>query len=242
MKPVPPAVRAVVSDRGYAPGLPDHPESYAVTEPGEVRAVAAAATAAEREGGFLCMCGQDPVVALYDAGGQCFRTVQVHRAELLEPSHPLSLPGRHRGAWAAAAPQPLREYAGRWARGESAGPGAVPPVPSVPPSSVFDWLGTPLAADCDAARLVARRAPLALLAQTPTEELAWGVRECGAAGLDGAVEFFASESFTSRHPKKRRVGATARDLLLRHARSRRPALLAVLERRVLRAPEDRITR
>ncbi|WP_177204451.1 MULTISPECIES: hypothetical protein, partial [unclassified Streptomyces] len=59
---------------------------------------------------------------------------------------------------------------------------------------------------------------------------------------DGAVEFFASEAFTSRRPKKRRVGATARDLLLRRAGSHRPALVAVLERRVLRAPEDRITR
>ncbi|WP_236244699.1 hypothetical protein [Streptomyces sp. CC210A] len=56
------------------------------------------------------------------------------------------------------------------------------------------------------------------------------------------MEFFASEAFTSRHPEKRRVGATARDLLLRRARSHRPTLVAVLERRVLRAPEDRIAR
>ncbi|KIF04205.1 hypothetical protein PL81_19995, partial [Streptomyces sp. RSD-27] len=75
-----------------------------------------------------------------------------------------------------------------------------------------------------------------------TEELAWAVRGTDRAGLEGAVRFFASEEFTTRHPKRRRVPETARDLLLRHARSHRPADLPVLERRLLRTPDDRIRR
>lgn len=76
----------------------------------------------------------------------------------------------------------------------------------------------------------------------PTDELAWAVRETDRAGLAGAVRFFTSEEFTTRHPKRRRVADTARDLLLRHARSHRPGDLPVLERRLLRAPEDRVRR
>ncbi|MFG3505883.1 MULTISPECIES: hypothetical protein [unclassified Streptomyces] len=56
------------------------------------------------------------------------------------------------------------------------------------------------------------------------------------------MEFFASAHFTARHPKKRRVDATVRDMLLRHARMRRPEHVTVLERRLLRTAEDRFRR
>lgn len=74
-----------------------------------------------------------------------------------------------------------------------------------------------------------------------TDTLAWAVREIDAAGPEGAVRFFVGEHFTVRHPKKRRVGATARDTVLRRALAR-PGRVAVLERRLLRAAEDRVRR
>ncbi len=122
--------------------------------------------------------------------------------------------------------------------------GAEEPAPpaAVPLSVALGWLGAVRQEPRDAAWLLAERAPMRLLAGAATAELAWAVRESDRAGLEGAVRFFASEEFTTRHPKRRRVPDTARDMLLRHARSHRPADLAVLERRLLRAPEDRIRR
>lgn len=112
----------------------------------------------------------------------------------------------------------------------------------MPPAVVFGWLGAVREEPRDAAWLLAERAPVRLLAGRSTEELAWAVRETDRTGLEGAVRFFAGEEFTTRHPKRRRVPDTARDLLLRHARGHRPADLPVLERRLLRAPEDRVRR
>ncbi|MFC0602885.1 hypothetical protein [Streptomyces palmae] len=240
MKPLSRTVRVVVSEHGHSSPLPDHPSSYEITDPGEVREVLATLEEAPRPApdDFVCMCGGEPSLALYDAGGQRIRSVHGHRPPLLDPARSHSLPLRHRAAWAAAAPPVVRDWAAARARGADAGPGTAPDAPL---GLVFSWLGTPWTGG-DAARLLARAAPLALLAAAATEELAWAVRQTDAAGLDGAVDFFAGEGFTTRHPKKRRVGATARDLLLRHARRHRPEHLPVLERRVLRAAEDRIRR
>ncbi|WKX68635.1 hypothetical protein [Streptomyces sp. XD-27] len=239
MKSVARTVRIVVTDHARPSLFPDHPSSYGITDPDEVRdLVAAVARVPPPAEDFVCMCQEEPKLMLYDAAGQRIGGFNGHWPELLDPAIPGSVPGRHRAAWAAAAPEALRAYAEGWARGETVRPGTAPPVPL---SIVFCWLGTPPAGG-DAARLLARRAPLALLEAATTDELAWAVRETNATGLDGAVDFFSSEAFTARHPKKRRVGATARDLLLRHARTRRPEHLAVLERRVLRAVEDRISR
>lgn len=243
----PRTVRIVVSDREHTAVLPGHPDTYEVTEPGEVREVTAALASELTPGveggqGFECMCLGEYGFALYDASGQQIRTVDRHGSlPLLDPGDPHSIPGRHRAAWAAAAPEPLRRYAREWARGEPPAPGTV----TVPLSLVFTWLGTAPAygrGGGDAARALARLAPLALLGAAQTDELAWAVRETDAAGLDGAVEFFASDHFTTRHPKKRRVGATARDRLLRCARMRRPEHIPVLERRLLPVTEDRIRR
>lgn len=239
MKPLSRTVRVVVNEYAHAPSLPEHPSSYEISEPGEVReVVAAVAEAPSPPGDFVCMCQEQPRIMLYEAAGQLVRSFEGLRPVLLDPASPGSLPGRHRAAWAAAAPEPLRAYAESWARGETVSPGD---ERAVPLSLVFRWLGTP-PSGLDAARLLARRAPLALLEAAKTEDLAWAVREADPTGLDGAVEFFASEAFTARHPKRRRVGGTARELLLRHARRRSPRHLAVLERRLLLAAEDHISR
>ncbi|GAA4932200.1 hypothetical protein ACFPM3_03750 [Streptomyces coeruleoprunus] len=240
MKPVSRTVRVVVSDHGHAGRLPHHPSSYEISDPHEVREVVAAVARSPRtaRADFVCMCREEPTLTLFEGAGRRIRDVHGRWPELLDPAVPHTIPRRHRTAWAAAAPEPLRQYAEGLAGGDDPAPGA---EPSVPPALVLSWLGASRA-DGDAARLLARRAPLALLEATPTEELAWAVRETDAAGLDGAVEFFASEGFTTRHPKKRRVGTTALELLLRHARRHRPDCLPVLERRVLRAAEDRISR
>ncbi|MGW7363396.1 hypothetical protein ACWGI8_08205, partial [Streptomyces sp. NPDC054841] len=219
MKPISRAVRIVVSDRARPSAFPGHPSSYEITDPDEVRElVAVLAEAPSPPGDFVCMCQEDYGLTLYDAADQRIRRYEGHWPELLDPADPGGIPGRHRAAWAAAAPEPLRAYAEGWARGETPGPGI---ARSAPLGLVFRWLGARPDGG-DAARVVARRAPLALLGAAATDELAWAVRETDAAGLDGAVDFFASEGFTGRHPKKRRVGATARELLLRHARTRRP--------------------
>ncbi|MGW6981794.1 hypothetical protein ACWGE1_20505 [Streptomyces sp. NPDC054932] len=156
---------------------------------------------------------------------------------LLDPAAPDGIPARHRARWVAAAPAQLRGYAEAMARGEE----PEPPT-GVSLATAFSWQGAAPHGRLDAASLLAERAPLRLLAGAPTAELAWAVRKTDRAGLDAAVRFFASEEFTTRHPKRRRVPDTARDLLLRHARSHRPGDLAVLERRLLRAPEDRVRR
>ncbi|MFF4423505.1 hypothetical protein ACFY04_22450 [Streptomyces sp. NPDC001549] len=210
---------------------PHHPRTYVISDAAEIGAVEEAGRPGDdlpADESFSCMCG----------GG--LRTdhhgPEVRR--LLDPLSPDGIPARHRARWVAAAPAGLREYAGALAAGEEE-----PRAPrGVPLGTVFGWLGAVREEPRDAAWLLAERAPERLLAGAPTEQLAWGVRETDRAGLDGAVRFFASEEFTTRHPKRRRVPDTARDLLLRHARSHRPADLPVLERRLLRAPEDRIRR
>ncbi|RSS41650.1 hypothetical protein EF912_31275 [Streptomyces sp. WAC07061] len=212
---------------------PHHPKSYEISDPAEIREVRSVRRiglqrAAAAGDAVLCTC--------WDHDGSAHPTPESNR--LLDPLSPEGIPARHRARWAAAAPEGLREYAEALARGEEA-----PPLPrGVPYAVVFGWLGAPRAEPRDAARLLAERAPRRLLAGVPTEELAWAVRETDRAGLEGAVRFFASEEFTTRHPKRRRVPDTARELLLRHARSHRPGDLAVLERRLLRTPDDRIRR
>ncbi|WP_351233676.1 hypothetical protein [Streptomyces sp. NPDC002133] len=239
MKPMARAVRIVVSDHARTSVFPAHPSSYEIIDPEEVRElVAVLVDAPMPPDDLVCMCQDESRLTLYDAAGQRIRRFHGNWPRLLDPADPGGIPGRHRAAWAAAAPGALREYAEGWARGDAPGAGS---VQGVRPAVVFGWLGKAPAGG-GAARLLARCAPLALLEAAVTEELAWAVRESDAVGLDGAVEFFASEGFTGRHPKKRRVGATARDMLLRHARTRRPEHLAVLERRVLQTAEDRIRR
>ncbi|MFD7440973.1 hypothetical protein [Streptomyces sp. NPDC059909] len=239
MKPITRAVRVVVSDRAQLSAFPGHPSSYEITDPDEVgELVAVLADAPDQPADFECMCQEERGLRPYDAAGQRIRSFEGHWPGLLDPADPGSVPGRQRAAWAAAAPEALWVYAEGWARGEVPEAGG---VRGVPLGLVLRWLAAPVGGR-GAARMVARLAPLALLEAATTEELAWAVRETDATGLDGAVEFFASEGSTARHPKKRRVGATARDLLLRHARTRRPEHLAVLERRVLRAVGDRISR
>ncbi|GGT15291.1 hypothetical protein [Streptomyces purpureus] len=240
MKPLSRAVRVVVTGRARASAdFPGHPETYEINDPDEIRELLAALPEERPEPhhDFICMCQEEPALTLYDAAGQRIRSLDPHLPGLLDPGRTDAIPGRHRAAWAAAAPEPLRGYAGRWARGEDPGPGA---VRSVPLRVVLGWLGAPRSRD--AAHLLARQAPTALLEAATTDELAWAVRESDAVALDAAVGFFASEGFTARHPKKRRVGPTARDMLLRHARRHRPEHVAVLERRMLTAPEDRIKR
>ncbi|MET9429694.1 MULTISPECIES: hypothetical protein [unclassified Streptomyces] len=242
MKSLSRAVRVVVSDPAPVPALPGHPASYGITDPAEVREVVAAVTAAEAARAattplFDCMCQDHPRLTLYDAGSQRIRTVGKPPSDLLGPTAPGAIPRRHRDAWASAAPEPLRPYARAWAEGDVPDPGT---ARSVPLEVVFGWLGSPRADD--AAHVLARLAPLALLTEAPTADLAWAVRRTDTTGLDGAVAFFASEHFTTRHPKKRRIGATARDLLLRHARTRHPDQVAVLQRRLLVAADDRVTR
>ncbi|MFG2999690.1 hypothetical protein [Streptomyces sp. NPDC048340] len=216
---------------------PHHPRTYTVSAPAEiaeVRAVSPYDPHAEHptdpyDGGPVgCMCQE----------GWCPPPATPELRRLLDPLSPDGIPARHRARWAAAAPAGLRAYAEALAGGE-----AEPDLPrGAPLSVVFSWLGGVRDEPRDAAWLLAERAPQRLLAGLPTEELAWGVRETDRAGLDAAVRFFASEEFTTRHPERRRVPDTARDLLLRHARSHRPGDLAVLERRLLRTPDDRVRR
>ncbi|MEU9179078.1 hypothetical protein AB0C90_19880 [Streptomyces sp. NPDC048550] len=244
MKPISRAVRAVVSSsRTDGQAHPHHPAEYGITDPEQVRELLATwpddTGAADH---FACMClGHEGRVTLYEASGQLVRTVHVSPSEpmahLLDPADADGIPGRHRTGWAQAAPAGLREYAGAMALGS-----APDNRPAVPLSVVFGWLGTPLPHEADAASVLAVEAPMRLLADEPTDELAWAVRESGRVGLEGAVRFFASEEFTTRHPKRRRVPDTARNLLLAHARSHRPTDLPVLERRLLRTPDDRVRR
>ncbi|WP_147419997.1 hypothetical protein [Streptomyces sp. WM6372] len=245
MKPTNRAVRAVVSTgptAGAGQRLPHHPAEYEIRDPGEIRELLAAwPQDTGSDGPFECMClGHDGRVTLYEAGGQSVRSVALSRAEplahLLDPAATEGVPSRHRSRWAQAAPARLRAYAGAVARGEEPG------RPGIPLALVFSWLGARRAQEADAASVLAVEAPVRLLADAPTAELAWAVRETDRGGLDGAVRFFARDEFTTRHPKRRRVPDTARDLLLRHARSHRPADLPVLERRLLRAPDDRVRR
>ncbi len=215
MKPVPPAVRAVVSDRGYAPGLPYHPESYAVTEPGEVRPWPPRRPRRSARAASCACAGRTPwspcTTRAVSASARCRCTVRSCWSRRTRCRCP--------GATAARGPPRHRSRCGSTralgARRERR-PGAVPPYRPYRRARSSTGSARPWPPTATQPGWWPGEAPLALLAQTPTEELAWGVRECGAVGLDGAVEFFASESFTSRHPKKRRVGATARDLLLRH--------------------------
>ncbi|MGZ9934068.1 hypothetical protein ACXNSR_29800 [Streptomyces sp. NC-S4] len=233
MNPTPRPQPLVIGDFSRSDGArhPHHPGTYVISDPAEIGAVESARRpVGDRpvDDTFECMCHEDLRADHH--------VPQVRR--LLDPLSPEGIPARHRARWVAAAPAELREYAGALAAGEEE-----PRAPhGVPPGTLFGWLGAVRDEPRDAAWLLAERAPGRLLAGTPTEQLAWGVRETDRAGLDGAVRFFASEEFTTRHPKRRRVPDTARDLLLRHARSHRPADLPVLERRLLRAPEDRIRR
>ncbi|MFE9930907.1 hypothetical protein [Streptomyces sp. NPDC005533] len=245
MKPTSRTVRIAVTDsrpgagRPQHPHHPHHPDAYEVVDRDEIAEVLALWPQGQAHDDFACMCHGGGGLSLYEAGGDRIRSAAPAgplRA-LFDPLDPAGLPARHRARWAAAAPEGLREYAADLARGAAPGPahGAAPAV-------VFGWLGAVREEPRDAAWLLAERAPVRLLAGRPTEELAWAVRETDRTGLEGAVRFFASEEFTTRHPKRRRVPDTARDLLLRYARSRRPEDLPVLERRLLRTPEDRVRR
>ncbi|MEU2393202.1 hypothetical protein [Streptomyces sp. NPDC007369] len=246
MKPISRAVHVRVSGvRTAEQRHPYHPAVYGIAAPEDIADVLAAwpADAAGPGEPFECMClDHDGSVSLYEAGGQLVRSARLARAEelahLLDPVAAHGIPARHRAAWVRAAPAPLQEYAEAMARGDA--PGG--PRPAVPLAVVLGWLGAPRDEPGDAASLLAEEAPLRLLAAAPTAELAWAVRETDRAGLDGAVRFFAGEHFTSRHPKRRRVPDTARNLLLAHARDRRPGELPVLERRLLRGAEDRVRR
>ncbi|WP_328928264.1 hypothetical protein OG429_29460 [Streptomyces sp. NBC_00190] len=209
---------------------PHHPRSYEIGDPAEAAEVRALQPPHREEGAdeFECMCWED--------SGRVVVTPEWIR--LLDPLSPDGIPARHRARWAAAAPAGLRAYAEALAAGEEE-----PDLPrGVPLGVVFSWMGAVRKEPRDAAWLLAERGPQRLLAGAATDELAWAVRETDRAGLEGAVRFFVSEEFTTRHPKRRRVGDTSRDLLLRHARSHRPQDLPVLERRLLRAPEDRVRR
>ncbi|MFD0380927.1 hypothetical protein [Streptomyces sp. NPDC127112] len=209
---------------------PHHPRTYEISDPEEIRAYRAVVRLGHE------LAGPDPVFC--SCGDDTGAHPSPERDRLLDPLSPEGIPARHRARWVAAAPAAVREYAGALAAGAEN-----PDLPrGVPPALVFGWLGAVREEPRDAAWLLAERGPSRLLAGLPTEELAWAVRETDRAGLEGAVRFFASEEFTTRHPKRRRVPDTARDRLLRHARGHRPADLPVLERRLLRTPDDRIRR
>ncbi|MEU3772815.1 hypothetical protein AB0F11_06320 [Streptomyces sp. NPDC032472] len=249
MKPISRTVRVSVRGAwGAGAGRPYHPAAYEVLDPADIADVLAAwpepaGGAGGSHGAFECMClGHDGAVTLYEASGQVVRSLVPARAEplahLLGPDAPDGIPARHRARWVRAAPAGLREYAEALA-GSGAADGH---RPAVPLAAVFGWLGAPRREPDDAASVLAEAAPLRLLADAPTADLAWAVRETDRAGLEGAVRFFAGEHFTGRHPKRRRVPDTARNLLLAHARSHRPGDLPVLERRLLRGAEDRVRR
>ncbi|MFZ3473619.1 hypothetical protein ACODT3_08130 [Streptomyces sp. 4.24] len=250
MTPTPsaPVVRVRVRDPKTRDG---HPSGYVITDAAELAEVLAVwpaepAPAPETgpetgwETGFGCMCRDRGAAPLDDPGDLSVRLVPQDRPEalarLLDPRSPDGIPARHRARWAAAAPEPLRVYAEALARGEDPAPAGLPPA------AAFSWQGSVREGPGDAAWLLAELAPQRLLAGASTGELARAVLETDRAGLDEAVRFFASEEFTTRHPKHRRVPDTARELLLRHARSHRPADLPVLERRLLRVPADRVRR
>lgn len=239
MKPISRTVRIAVTHAPADTDHPVHPAEYEILDRDEIAEVLAAWPPAEPHDGFECMCHGDGGVSLYEAGGDRIRSAAPTGPlrPLFDSRDPAGLPSRHRARWVAAAPEGLREYAAACAGGEEARPPR-----GVPLSTVFSWLGTVREHPGDAARLVASLAPQRLLAPASADELAWAVRETDRTGLDGAVRFFASEYFTTRHPKRRRVPDTARDLLLRHARSHRPKDLPVLERRLLHTPEDRVRR
>ncbi|MFD4864209.1 hypothetical protein [Streptomyces sp. NPDC058412] len=219
---------------------PHHPKEYEVLDRAEIAEVLALWPRHAAHDDFECMCHGDGGLSLYEAGGERIGSAAPAGPlrTLFDPFSPDGIPARHRARWTAAAPEGLREFARSLAAGEE----EPPPPHGVPPRVVFGWLGAVREEPRDAARLLAERAPGLLLAGRPTEELAWAVRETDRTGLAGAVRFFASEEFTTRHPKRRRVPDTARDLLLRYARSHRPEDLPVLERRLLRTPEDRVRR
>uniref|UniRef100_A0AAU2JY25 PE-PGRS family protein n=1 Tax=Streptomyces sp. NBC_00049 TaxID=2903617 RepID=A0AAU2JY25_9ACTN len=239
MKPLSRTVRIAVTVTRAGTGYPHHPAEYEVLDPVEIAEVLALWPRQPEHDDFECMCLGNGRLSLYDAGGQLVGSAPPAGPlePLFDPRDPAGLPARHRARWVAAAPEGLRDYAAGCARGEEPGPPR-----GVPLSTVFRWLGAVREHPADAAALLAARAPERLLATAKTEELAWAVRETDRTGLDGAVRFFASEPFTTRHPKRRRVADTARDLLLRHARGHRPEDLPVLERRLLRTAEDRVRR
>ncbi len=229
VKPMSRAVRAHVSQARLAEQVhPYHPEEYEVLDPGDIARLLGAWPDDTGPGeAFECMClGHDGRVTLYEASGQAVRSRDLSRsdplAHLLGPGAADGIPARHRARWAEAAPAGLREYAAAMARGDTP-----QRPPAVPLAVVFGWLGTRRAEEADAASVLAVEAPMRLLADAPTAELAWAVRETDRAGLEGAVRFFAGEHFTTRHPKRRRVPETARNLLLAHARSRRPGAVCV---------------
>ncbi|MCX4783254.1 hypothetical protein [Streptomyces sp. NBC_01264] len=254
----PPSVaveRVRVRDAKSADGHRYQPAWYEITDPAEVAEVLALWPAeqvpepgsggpAEADPGidhFVCMCMEHRADPLDTTDDPAIRHVPPVRpgplARLLDRDAPDGIPARHRARWAAAAPGALRDYAGSLARGED------PPRPArIPLAAAFSWQGAVREHPTDAASLLAELAPGRLLVGAATEDLAWAVRETDRGGLDAAVRFFASEEFTTRHPKRRRVPDTARDLLLRHARSHRPRDLPVLERRLLRMPDDRVRR
>ncbi|MCJ0872923.1 hypothetical protein [Streptomyces sp. AP-93] len=254
-RPSVPVERIRVRDAKSADGHPYHPARYEITDPAEVAEVLAVLPA-ERvpepgSGGlaeadpevdyFTCMCMEhepDPFDATDDPAIRHVPSDRPGRlARLLDPGAPDGIPARHRARWVAAAPEVLRGYDGAMARGED------PPRPArIPLAAAFSWQGAVREDPTNAASLLAELAPPRLLVGASTEDLAWAVRETDRGGLDAAVRFFASEEFTTRHPKRRRVPDTARDLLLRHARSHRPRDLPVLERRLLRMPDDRVRR
>ncbi|MFD7627640.1 hypothetical protein ACFV7Q_16645 [Streptomyces sp. NPDC059851] len=244
MKPMSRTVRVDFSrSRTAGHGPPYHPAAYEVRAPADIADVLAAWPAARAPEPFECTClDHDGTVVLYEAGGQLVRSTPLTRSEelahLLDPARPHGIPARHRARWVREAPAPLREYAGALAGGEAPDGHR----PAVPLALVLSWLGTPRDEPGDAASVLAEQAPSRLLADAPTADLAWAVRETDRAGLEGAVRFFAGEHFTTRHPKRRRVPETARNLLLTHARSHRPGDLPVLERRLLRGADDRVRR
>lgn len=239
-----------VRDAKTRAGHPHHPSSYEIVDPQEIAEVLAVwpeepapvGTHEPSDPGieFLsCMCHE------YGPGDTDDPRVRelpdVVRpqplARLLDPWAPDGIPARHRARWAAAAPEGLRGYAEAMARGEEPEPAA-----GIALSAAFAWQGAVRENPADAASLLAAAAPLRLLAAARTADLARAVRRTDRGGLDAAVRFFASEEFTTRHPKHRRVPDTARNLLLAYARSHRPADLPVLERRLLRSTDDRVRR
>lgn len=241
-----------VRDAGSPDAPPYHPSRYEITDPGELAEVLALWPAEQvpeqpperwaeprPDIDFTCCDGEpDPFDHPSDPA---IRRVPPLRpgplSRLLDPGSSDGIPARHRARWAADAPEPLRAYARAMARGENPAPPARTTL-----SAAFSWQGAVRATPTDAASLLAELAPRRLLVGAATPDLAWAVRETDRDGLGAAVRFFASEEFTTRHPKRRRVPDTARDLLLRHARSHRPQDLPILERRLLRAPDDRVRR
>ncbi|MGW7006770.1 hypothetical protein ACWGCW_29105 [Streptomyces sp. NPDC054933] len=86
-----------------------------------------------------------------------------------------------------------------------------------------------------AARLLRGLVPARLLAALPPAEISQAILTPYAptSELHGAVGYFTSDTFTSRHPKKRRLATPARTLLIEFARGFHPDQVKLLERRVL---------